>query len=138
MALALLVGGLGSTVLAVQEAAAWGWDSPLTLVVLAVGVAATATFVVTQARVPDPLVDVRLLRRRAFLGDVAVNGLVQFGLLAAVLHSSLYLQDLLKFSPLDDRSRRPGDGPADHGRGPARRSVVRPGRGCGHRCWPGW
>jgi EmrB/QacA subfamily drug resistance transporter len=99
-ALALLVGGLGATVLAVQEAAAWGWDSPLTLVVLAVGVAATATFVVTQARVPDPLVDVRLLRRRAFLGDVAVNGLVQFGLRAAVLHSSLYLQDLLKLSPL--------------------------------------
>ena len=32
--------------------------------------------------------------------DVAVNGLVQFGLLAAVLHSSLYLQDLLHFSPL--------------------------------------
>jgi MFS family permease len=63
-------------------------------------VAATATFVVTQARVPDPLVDVRLLRRRAFLGDVAVNGLVQFNLLAAVLHSSLYLQDLLQFSPL--------------------------------------
>jgi EmrB/QacA subfamily drug resistance transporter len=100
VALALLVGGLGATVLAVQEAASWGWDSPLTLVVLAAGVAATATFVVTQARVPDPLVDVRLLRRRAFLGDVAVNGLVQFGLLAAVLHSSLYLQDLLKFSPL--------------------------------------
>ena len=86
--------------LAVQEAASWGWDSPLTLVVLAVGMAATATFVVTQARVPDPLVDVGLLRRRAFLGDVAVNGLVQFGLRAAVLHSSLYLQDLLKLSPL--------------------------------------
>jgi hypothetical protein len=100
VALALFVGGLGATVLGVQEAASWGWDSPLTLVVLAVGVAATATLVVTQARVPDPLVHVRLLRRRAFLGDVAVNGLVQFGLLAAVLHSSLYLQDLLKFSPL--------------------------------------
>ena len=51
-------------------------------------------------RVADPLVDVGLLRRRPFLADVAVNGLVQFGLLAAVLHSSLYLQDLLHFSPL--------------------------------------
>ena len=99
-ALALLVGGLGATVLAVQEAATWGWDSPLTLLVLGAGVAATAAFVVTQSRVPDPLVDVGLLRRRAFLGDVAVNGLVQFGLLAAVLHSSLYLQDLLRFSPV--------------------------------------
>jgi EmrB/QacA subfamily drug resistance transporter len=99
-ALALLVGGLGATVLAVQEAVTWGWDSPLTLVLLGAGLAATATFVGTQSRVADPLVDVNLLRHRAFLADVAVNGLVQFGLLAAVLHSSLYLQDLLRFSPL--------------------------------------
>jgi len=99
-ALALLVGGLGATVLAVQEASTWGWDAPLTLILLGAGIAATAVFVVTQSRVADPLVDVGLLRRRAFLGDVVVNGLVQFGLLAAVLHSSLYLQDLLHFSPL--------------------------------------
>lgn len=99
-ALALLVGGLGASVLAVQEAATWGWDAPLTLVLLVGGVAATATFVVTQLRVPDPLVDVGLLRRGPFLGDVVVNGLVQFGLLAAVLHSSLYLQDLLNYSPV--------------------------------------
>ena len=64
-ALALLVGGLGATVLAVQEAAGWGWDSPLTLILLGAGVAATAAFVVTQARVADPLVDVGLLRRQA-------------------------------------------------------------------------
>jgi MFS family permease len=87
-------------VLAVQEASTWGWDAPLTLILLGAGVAATAVFVVTQSRVADPLVDVGLLRRRPFLADVAVNGLVQFGLLAAVLHSSLYLQDLLHFSPL--------------------------------------
>jgi EmrB/QacA subfamily drug resistance transporter len=99
-ALALLVGGLGASVLAVQQAATWGWDAPLTLLLLVGGVAAIATFVVTQSRVPDPLVDVRLLRRGPFLGNVVVNGLIQFGLLAAVLHSSLYLQDLLHFSPL--------------------------------------
>jgi MFS family permease len=99
-ALVLLVGGLGATVLAVQEAASWGWHSALTLGVLAAGLAATAAFVVTQARVADPLVDLGLLRQRAFLGDVAVSGIVQFGLLAAVLHSSLYLQDLLNFSPV--------------------------------------
>ena len=67
---------------------------------LGAGLAATAAFVVTQSRVADPLVDVTLLRHRAFLGDVAVNGIIQFGLLAAFLHSSLYLQDLLQFSPL--------------------------------------
>ena len=46
----LLVGGLGATVLAVQEAASWGWHSALTLGVLAAGLVATAAFVVTQAR----------------------------------------------------------------------------------------
>jgi hypothetical protein len=44
--------------------------------------------------------DLGLLRQPAFLGDVAVSGIVQFGLLAAVLHSSLYLQDLLNSSPV--------------------------------------
>jgi MFS family permease len=37
-ALALLVGGLGATVLAVQEASTWGWDAPLTLILLGAGV----------------------------------------------------------------------------------------------------
>ncbi|RBY82046.1 MFS transporter [Geodermatophilus sp. TF02-6] len=96
----LLIGGLGATVLAVQQASRWSWTSPITLAVLAAGLVLTAVFVRTQAVVPDPLVDVRLLRRRPFLGDVAVSGLVQFGLLAVVLYGSLYLQDLLRFRPV--------------------------------------
>ena len=99
-AVALLVGGLAATVLAVQEATAWGWASPPTVLLLAVGLAASATFVVTQRRAADPLVDLGLLRNRPFLGDVAVHGLLQFGLLPVLLNSSLYLQDLLGFSPL--------------------------------------
>ena len=54
----------------------------------------------TQLRTAEPLVEVRLFARRAFLGNVIVLGLVQFGLLAVVLFGSLYLQDLLGLSPL--------------------------------------
>lgn len=97
---ALLVGGVGAAVLAVQQAARWGWGSPATLLTLGAGLVLTAWFVRRQLHEDVPLVDVRLFARRAFLGDVVVLGLVQFGLLAVVLYASLYQQDLLGLSPI--------------------------------------
>ena len=44
--------------------------------------------------------NVRLFARRAFLGNVVVLGFVQFGMLAVILYSSIYLQDLLGMSPI--------------------------------------
>lgn len=99
-AVALLVGGVASTVLALQQASRWGWGSPATLIVLVAGVGLTTWFVLSQLRATEPLVDVRLFAKRAFSGDLIVAGLVQFGLLPVVLFSSLYLQDLLGFSPI--------------------------------------
>lgn len=97
---ALLVIGIAATVLALQQASVWSWTSPVTWIVLIAGVALTATFTVGQLRSTDPLVNVRLFGRPAFLGDVVVLGLVQFGLLAVILFSSLYIQDLLHLSPM--------------------------------------
>ncbi len=97
---ALLVAGVGATVLAVQQASVWQWGSPATLATLTAGVAVTGVFGWTQLRASSPLVDVRLFARPAVLGNLVVLGLVQFGLLAVVLFSSLYLQDLLHLSPI--------------------------------------
>jgi MFS family permease len=69
----LLVVGIATTVLAVQQANAWSWTSPATLLTLAT---------------------------RLLLSTWFVLGLVQFGLLAVVLFGSLYLQDLLRLSPI--------------------------------------
>jgi EmrB/QacA subfamily drug resistance transporter len=96
----LIVAGLGLTVFAVQQSSDWGWTAPATLIALTSGVLLTAVFVLLQLRSRDPLIQVRLFARRAFLGDTAVMGLLQFGLLAVVLFSTLYLQDLLHFSPM--------------------------------------
>ncbi len=97
---ALLIVGVASAVLAIQQSSDWGWTSPATLVLLVVGVGLSTWFVVGQLRASDPLVQLRLFANRAFLGNVIVLGLVQFGLLPVVLYSSLYLQDLLHLSPL--------------------------------------
>lgn len=98
--LLLLVGEVGLTVLAVQQASRWSWTSPLTMALLTAGVLLSVVFVRRQSVADDPLIDVHLLRRRPFLGNAAINGLVQFGLLAGVLFASLHFQDLLGFSPL--------------------------------------
>ncbi|MET1003991.1 MAG: MFS transporter [Propionibacteriaceae bacterium] len=97
---ALLVLGLASTVLAIQQGSVWSWTSPATLVLLGAGIVITAWFVIIQLRSPNPLVDLRLFSRPAFLGNVVVVGLLQFGLLALILFSSLYQQDLLGLSPM--------------------------------------
>ena len=97
---ALLVLGVGLTVLAIQEASRWSWTSPLTWSVLIVGLLLAALFVRVQLASESPLVNVRLLTRRPFLADNVVMGLVQFGLLPVVLFNSLYLQDVLGLSPI--------------------------------------
>ena len=99
-AVALLTGGIGLLVLGLQQSSQWSWGSPATLLTIAAGAAGIAVFAVTQLRSADPLLDLRLFARRPFLGDSLVMALVQFGLLAAVLYASLYLQELLGFSPI--------------------------------------
>lgn len=99
-AAALLVTGLLLTVLAIQQGSTWHWSSPATLIPLVIGLLLTTVFVVTQWRSATPLVAVRLFARRAFTANLVILGLVQFSLLAAILFSTLYLQDLLHMSPM--------------------------------------
>ena len=96
----LLVSGIGLTVFGIQQANTWSWTSAATLTTIGVGVALSTVFVLTQLRSRNPLVDVRLFRRPGFTGDAAVMGLTQFGMLAIILFSSIYLQELLGFSPM--------------------------------------
>ena len=97
---ALLVSGIGLTILAIQQASVWRWASPLTWAVLITGLVCAALFVRSQLRSAQPLVHVGLLGRPAFLADNLVMGLVQFGLLPVILFNSLFLQDVLQFSPI--------------------------------------
>lgn len=97
--LVLVAAGIGTSVFAVQQAGNWGWTAVSTLSLLALGIALTAAFVVMQLREANPLLKIRLFQHRAFVANVVVMGLLQFGLLGVVLYSSLYGQNLLGFSP---------------------------------------
>lgn len=74
---ALLLGGSVAAVLvAVSKAPAWGWSSAGTLVLLLLGAAMFVTWLVQAGRTPEPLINVRQLRRPALLFTVLSSGLV--------------------------------------------------------------
>jgi MFS family permease len=96
----LVVIGLAAATLAVQQSAAWTWASPLTVGLLAAGLALTAWFVMRQLHTADPVIRLRLFTDRGFTGGTVVMGLVQLGLLGVILYSSLYVQQLLAYGPM--------------------------------------
>ncbi len=96
----LLMSGVGAAVYALQQSSEWHWTSPRTIGLLGVGLALLGVFVGLQLRDREPLVDVRLFKNRAFLGDTVVLFATQFGMLAMTLYASLYVQNLLGYSPV--------------------------------------
>lgn len=97
--LALLVAGTWAATFGVQQSHDWGWASPLTLAAVAAGAALLALFAATQSRAPDPLIDLRAFRDRAFTADALVLLGNQLVLMALVFFNALYLQDVLGFDP---------------------------------------
>ncbi len=97
---AMLMAGIGATVYGLQQSASWHWISGRTLGTIGGGVIVLALFTWLQLRDSEPLVDVRLFRIRAFVGDSIVLFATQFGMLAMTLYASLYAQNLLGYSPI--------------------------------------
>jgi EmrB/QacA subfamily drug resistance transporter len=60
--------GLGGCVFFFTEAPARGWDAPLVLLALAIGIAALAAFILVERRQAAPMLPLALLRERNFAG----------------------------------------------------------------------
>jgi EmrB/QacA subfamily drug resistance transporter len=82
-AAALLSGGLAALLLAVSETTTWGWGSPKTIGLIAIGLVILITWVSVELRARQPLVDMTVMRSR----PVWTTDLVAF-LLGAGMYSS--------------------------------------------------
>lgn len=91
---------LTALTLGVMQAQTWGWASPATLGLLALGAAGFAVFVAVEARAPMPLIDVALLRRRAMAAANFTGFSAQFVVTGLVVLLAIYLQNVLAYSPL--------------------------------------
>ena len=99
--LAILLAGLGALVIALMQGADWGWDAAATLILLVAGLLLLALFVVLEARTANPLIEVELLRIKTFTGGNLVFFMFQFDKLAVFVFVALYLQEVLKETPID-------------------------------------
>jgi EmrB/QacA subfamily drug resistance transporter len=64
VAATLMTIGMSTVLLAISEATTWGWGSPKTLGLLAVGLAISAVWVIVEARSDNPLIDMNMMRIR--------------------------------------------------------------------------
>jgi EmrB/QacA subfamily drug resistance transporter len=89
---ALLSGGLVAVLVAVSETATWGWGSPKTLGLIAVGVVLLALWVRTETRSSEPLVDMRMMRIRGVWTTNAVALLLGFGMYSSFILLPQYVE----------------------------------------------
>ncbi|NNN14047.1 MAG: MFS transporter, partial [Acidimicrobiaceae bacterium] len=84
---------------ALIEGSHFGWTSPIIVVSFATAAIASIGFVLVESRSSDPMVAVALFRERVFAGGSISLMMWAFGLFGIYFFTSLYLQDVLGFSP---------------------------------------
>ena len=92
--------GLVTLVFGIVKAQTWGWGAPRTLAVLLAGVALLAAFVVIELRSGAPLIRLSIFRVRTIATANLVMLLVASGMFGMFFFASLYVQDILGYSPL--------------------------------------
>jgi EmrB/QacA subfamily drug resistance transporter len=97
----LLTSGLMLGVYTLLEAGEQGWGSTQTLGLGGVSLALLAAFVARQARIPNPLMPLRLFRSRNVTGANVVMALLVVGFFGMFFLGALYLQGILGYSPFE-------------------------------------
>ena len=92
--------GLGALVLGITQIEAHGWTAPQTLAPVAVAVVLLWAFVELQRRTAEPLMPLTLLRLPGLAAANAVTLVSGGGLFAIWFFLTLYMQEVLGYSPL--------------------------------------
>ena len=93
--------GMTALTLALVEAGDWGWGSARVLGLFALAAVALAGFALVERHVRVPMVDFRFFRSRTFLGANIVAFIVSFAMLGMFFFLTLYMQNILRYSPLE-------------------------------------
>ena len=97
----LLTGGLMLGVYAILQVEEHGWAATRTLVLGGIALALLAAFLIRQARIPNPLMPLRLFRSRNATGANAVMALMVVGMFGVFFLGALYLQQILGYDALE-------------------------------------
>lgn len=96
--LALIVGSL---IMGIMQGSTWGWTSPFILALFALFLVSLTVFVLLERTTKMPLFRPDLFSNRSFLFSAIPNGCTIGFLWVSVFTIPLYLQNILRFSPLE-------------------------------------
>jgi len=96
----LITGAVTLVVFAVSQGVVLGWTSPLVIAAVVVAAAATAAFMKAETRHPAPLIKPALLHRKGLRDGTTLAFLLGLWNGGEMLVLSLYLQQVLRESPL--------------------------------------
>jgi EmrB/QacA subfamily drug resistance transporter len=99
--IASLTVGLTALVLALVEGNAWGWGSPRIVGLFVIALVALPAFVQIERTVRAPMIDFAFFRSPTSVGANLVGFLVTFAMFASFFFITLYLQNVLSYSPLE-------------------------------------
>jgi EmrB/QacA subfamily drug resistance transporter len=91
---------LSLLVYAVVDTSTYGWGSARTLTLIGIGIVLLAAFVAIEMRARKPLVPFSIFRIRTLTGANVVGVLVGASLFSMFFFISLYMQDVLGYSPI--------------------------------------
>jgi EmrB/QacA subfamily drug resistance transporter len=95
-----VTGGLLTLVFGIVKSEIWGWGDARTLGVLGTGVALLSLFVWLESRSPAPLIKLSIFRIRSIATANTVMLLVASAMFGMFFFASLYVQEILHYSPL--------------------------------------
>jgi predicted MFS family arabinose efflux permease len=98
--LVTVTASLTALVLAIQQSDTLGWGSPLVIGSLAVAAVLVGLFFFVEPRRREPLIELGLFRNRTYLGANGVSFAQNVGFAALLFFLTLYLQNVLGYSPL--------------------------------------
>ncbi len=96
---ALITGAAASLVYALSDAENVGWSSWQTLGLLAVSLAMTVGFVAVESRVANPLIPLRVFRKRDLMGANVFGFLLAAAVPAMILLLTFHMQRHLHYTP---------------------------------------
>ncbi|HET8528572.1 MAG TPA: MFS transporter [Gaiellaceae bacterium] len=95
-----LTGGLFALVLALLRGNDWGWSSGRVVALFAIAFGLLVAFCVLQLKETQPTLDLHLFRKPAFTGAQIVAFALSAGMFSQFLYLTLYLQNVLHYSPI--------------------------------------
>jgi EmrB/QacA subfamily drug resistance transporter len=97
---AVVSGSLFSLTYGLLKANDYGWDSVATLSLLVVAAVGFAAFIWIELRTRAPMVDLSLFRNATVTGANTVMMVVNLAIFGVLLYTSLYLQEVIGYSPV--------------------------------------